>query len=241
MKKTIVFIMCIISFVLCGGGKNEDIVRLQDELQNKQREIERLSAALTARENDLRKLRIWLAGTVSDGKILSVSDREQRLLTGLKTLADVSEDMVLESLNFSELLRPKLNALPLSSADRVRLIMALEELERSAARVSSVAGTGRNNSTDMLQQVRVVAVRPELDMAVISAGALHGIFPGMIFATADGKIKLRVTETRPQVAGVTVIQGKLNSLAPGSRVKLQMSMVKSEDHFLRRPDKSKGM
>lgn len=236
MKKIFILLAAGFLFILCGKEKNEEISRLREELQSKQREIERLSGALTDRENELKKLRIWLANIVADGRITTVSEREQRLMTGVKTLADASEAMVIKSMNFSELLRPKLNALPLSSADRVRLVMALEELERSAARVNSVAGIGRNR-LDFMQQIRVVAVRPELGMAVISAGGIHGIFPGMIFNTLDGRIKLRVAEIRPQVSGVTAIRGDLRNLVPGSMVRLQVNRVQSEDPLFRQKNR----
>lgn len=233
MKKAIILFSIGVSLLLSGAEPSEKISRLREELNNKQREIERLSAALSERENELKKLRIWLANILVDGRVTNVSEREQRLMTGLKTLADVSEAMVMKSMNFSELLRPKLNALPLSSADRVRLIMALEELERSAAKVNSIAGIGRRDS-DILRQVRVVAVRPELGMAVISAGGIHGVFPGMIFSTLDGAIKLRVAEIRPQVAGVTTVSGDLRTLSPGRLVKLQVNRVQADDLLFRK-------
>lgn len=222
--------------MLYGGKNSGETKHLIGEIQRLRLENQRLSATLTARENELRKLRVWLANTGAEGRETAVSEREQRLLAGLKTLAGAAEDMVMKSLNFSEQLKPKLDALPLSSADRVRLVMGLEELERSAAAVNSAAGISRESGKNF-RSARVVAVRPELGMAVISLGSLHGIFPGMIFGTSDGKIKLRVAETRPQVSGVTAVQGTLDLLVPGSRVQLQMSKVSTEDKMLRRMER----
>ena len=221
-------LLLLCSFSAGGETLAEENLRLREELLKQQRETERLSAALAARENELRKLRIWLALVQADGKTTAVSEREERLLGNLKVLADSAGELALKSMDFGELLRPKLNALPLSSAERVRLVMALEALERSAARVSAVAGTAPRESDEMLRQVRVVAVRPDLNMAVIAAGALHGVFPGMTFVTPDGKIKLRVAETRPFVSGVVPVAGALNTLVPGSRVMLQITRAPAE-------------
>ena len=100
--------------------------------------------------------------------------------------------------------------------------MALEDLERSAARVSAIADTAAAPEDRLLKNVRVAAVRSELNMAVLSAGALQGIFPGMTFVTADGKIRLRVMETRSMISGAVPVSGDINSLTPGSSVKLEI-------------------
>ena len=129
---------------------------------------------------------------------------------------------MMKTMELAELLRPRLNALPLASSERVRLVMALENLERSAARVSAIADTAAAPEDRLLKNVRVAAVRSELNMAVLSAGALQGIFPGMTFVTADGKIRLRVMETRSMISGAVPVSGDINSLTPGSSVKLEI-------------------
>ena len=201
----------------------EENARLRRELLKQQQEVDRLSAALAAKENELKRIRIWLASVQADGRISDVSEREQRLLSNLKVLADCAGELVLKSMDFSELLKPKLNTLPLGSAERIRLVMALESLERTAARVNAVSGMVPGKGDDELRHVRVMAVRSELNMAVISAGALHGVFPGMTFVTPDGKVRLRVAEARPFVSGVIPVAGSLSTLAPGSPVKLQIT------------------
>ena len=210
-------------FSLSAEPPAEENARLRRELLKQQQETDRLSAALAARENELRQLRVWLAYAQADGKISDVSKREQRLLTNLKVLADCAGELVLKSMDFSEILRPKLNTLPLGSAERIRLVMALESLERTAARVNAVSGMVPGKGNEELRQVRVMAVRSELNMAVISAGALHGVFPGMTFVTPDGRVRLRVAEARPFVSGVIPVAGSLSTLVPGSLVKLQIN------------------
>ena len=225
MKKIAAVLQVLIlgAFSLSAETPAEENVRLRGELLKQQQEADRLSAALAARENELRQIRIWLAYAQADGKISDVSKREQRLLSSLKVLSDCAGELVLKSMDFSELLKPKLNSLPLGSAERIRLVMALESLERSAARVNAVSGMVPGKGNDELRQVRVMAVRSDLNMAVISAGALHGVFPGMTFVTSDGKVRLRVAEARPFVSGVIPVAGSLSTLVPGSPVKLQIT------------------
>ena len=213
MKKEVIFFLLLLFFFPLAG---------KEQLQARQREIDRLTALLAEKENELRKLRIWLSNLNADARVISVSDREQRLMHGLKILSDASGSMVLKSLELTELLRSKLSMLPLASADRVRLTMALEELERSAARVNSIADAAAAPEGTHLTNVRVMNINYDLNMAVISAGALHGVFPGMTFTTADGNHRLRVLETRPMLSGVLPVAGDLNKLTPGTAVRLEI-------------------
>ena len=225
MKKMAAVLLTLVFGVVSLSAETpaEENARLRRELLKQQQEVDRLSAALAAKENELRRIRIWLAYVQADGRISDVSQREQRLLSGLKVLSDCAGELVLKSMDFSELLKPKLNSLPLGSAERIRLVMALESLERTAAQVNAVSGMVPGKGDDELRHVRVMAVRSELNMAVISAGALHGVFPGMTFVTPDGKVRLRVAEARPFVSGVIPVAGSLSTLVPGSPVKLQIT------------------
>ena len=235
MKKMAAVLLTLVFGVVSLSAETpaEENARLRRELLKQQQEVDRLSAALAAKENELRQIRIWLASVQADGRISDVSEREQRLLSGLKVLADCSGELVLKSMDFSELLKPKLNSLPLSSAERIRLVMALESLERTAARVNAVSGMVPGKENGELRQVRVMAVRSDLNMAVISAGALHGVFPGMTFVTPDGKVRLRVAEARPFVSGVIPVAGSLSALVPGSPVKLQITRTPAQKPFFK--------
>ena len=73
-----------------------------------------------------------------------------------------------------------------------------------------------------------MSLKYELDMAVISAGALQGVFPGMTFVSADGKVHLRVLETRAMISGAVPVKGSLNELVPGSAVHLQIRQAPVE-------------
>ena len=223
MKKGFVFFLLLLFFAPLAAKEHADEVRrLKEQLQSRQQELDRLTALITDRENELRKLRIWLNNLSTDARLTDVSDREQRLMHGLKILSDASGSMVLKSLEVAELLKSKLDRLPLASADRVRLTMALEELERSAARVNSIADAAAAPEGALLTNVRVTNINYDLNIAVISVGALHGVFPGMTFATPDGSHRLRVLETRPMLSGAVAVAGDLNKLTPGTLIKLEI-------------------
>ena len=222
MKLFFCFFLLWAFVALPGKNTGAELRHLKTKTELQQQEIERLTALLAEKERELKKLRIWMDNISADSRFTTVSDREQRLMHALKILADSSGNMALKTMELAELLRPRLNALPLASSDRVRLVMALEDLERSAARVTSIADTASASEDRLLKNVRVAAVRSELNMAVLSAGALQGIFPGMTFVTADGRIRLRVLETRSMISGAVPIAGDINTLTPGSVVKLEI-------------------
>ena len=223
MKKFLCFSALSFFAILGGSPAGQELRDLKSELAEKECEIERLTALLTAKENELRKLRIWMGNLSVDGRDIPVSDRERRLLAGLKALSDASGSMVLKTMEFADRLRPRLDQLPLSSTSRVRLVMALEDLERAAAKVNTLTDTVTAKEEQLFRDVRILGVRPELNMAVLSVGAVHGVFPGMTFVTADGQTALRVLETRPMISGAVPVAGSLKPLVTGTRLNLQIT------------------
>ena len=84
--KFLLFFLLITALSLQGAETSaERAQRLEKELEKRQQEIDRLTALLTSRENELRQLRVWMSTLTADGKEIPVSQREQRLLSGLKT------------------------------------------------------------------------------------------------------------------------------------------------------------
>lgn len=218
--------LCLLLLLSLAGLRGEEssseLRMVKKELLLKQQELERLTGLLAQKESELRKIRIWMSNLSADSRQTTVSEREERLLHGLKILSDASNSMVLKTMELADLLRPRLNALPLASADRVRLVMALEDLERSAARVNAIADGAVAKEDKLLENVRISAVNSQLNMAVLSAGSLQGIFPGMTFVTSDGKVWLRILETRAAISGAVPVAGSLDQLTPGMSVKLEI-------------------
>ena len=54
------------------------------------------------------------------------------------------------------------------------------------------------------------------------------VFPGLTFVSADGKVHLRVLETRPMLSGAMPVKGSLNQLVPGAAVRLQIRQIPVE-------------
>ena len=110
----------------------------------------------------------------------------------------------------------------------IYLLVRYPVLERSAAKVNSITDTVNTKEDLLLKNVRVIAIKYELGMVIISAGALHGVFPGMNFVSANGKVVLRVLDTRSMISGALPVSGSLNDLVPGSTVSLQITRIPPE-------------
>ena len=221
------FFLCLLLLfpltLLRADSESGEVRMLKKELARKEQELERLTALLTQKERELRKVRLWMSNLSADSRLTTVSDREERLLHGLQILSDASGAMVLKTMELADRLRPRLDQLPLSSTSRVRLVMALEDLERAAAKVNTLTDTVTAKEEQLFRDVRILGVRPELNMAVLSVGAVHGVFPGMTFVTADGQTALRVLETRPMISGAVPVAGSLKNLVTGTRLNLQIT------------------
>ena len=195
MKLFFCFFLLLAFVALPGKNTGAELRHLKTKTELQQQEIERLTALLAEKERELKKLRIWMDNISADSRFTTVSDREQRLMHALKILADSSGNMALKTMELAELLRPRLNALPLASSDRVRLVMALEDLERSAARVTSIADTASASEDRLLKNVRVADKTaaqndPDVRQAVADVAAKLG---------DSGRILVRESGTEPLV------------------------------------------
>lgn len=209
MKKILTF-TAMTAALLIGAAEPENAVL--------RRRIDELSGKLAQKENELRRLRLWLAQITASGKIESATEREQQLFNALQELSRTASELAVAGNAFCDEMRPQLAQLDLASAQRVKLTFALENLERIALRVNAAADLALQKPETALKNCRVIALRNDLDFAVLSIGSLHGIFPGMNFETPDHRIMVRIAETRPFVSGAIAVKGNLRELTLNSKL-----------------------
>lgn len=78
----------------------------------------------------------------------------------------------------------------------------------------------RNPGSGTPSVCRVLAVDPESGLVVLSAGTIHGVFPGLLYRVADSDTQLRVIECRPWVSGATVYRGDLGAVTEGRECRI---------------------
>ena len=214
----LIFLAGSISSVVWGGDRAE-LARLRAENRRLRLEADRLRSELSKRDNDLLKFRHWLAAASDSGKMMRVSERELQLTGILKEIVTRSNRLLTHISGVDSTFRDLLKELPVGPARQARLTLLLDQMERYAMQLSSIAGVYEESSDRrILEDVRVVSVNRELDTVILSAGSVHGVFPGLLFlGKNDSRLRLRVTAVRPWVCAAVPVSGSTEKMSPGMR------------------------
>ena len=194
---------------------NEELRRLCDE---RAAEIERLRGELARLQSRLDKLDLWLAGVADTGEVTPAERREEMLLIRLSEFSRQGSELALGTVAFCDEIRKLLGELPLGAARRARLSLQIDELESAARTFVAASENASRDPIAALKNCRVLAVDRKLGVAVLSAGALDGVAPGILFKSGDGAVSLRVVAVRRRVAAAVPVGGKLSDLAVGGEV-----------------------
>ena len=217
--KRIIFIFCLLSFFCCSlwSSEKNELAKLRMENRRLRLELDRLRGKLSEKENDLLKFRHWLAASSDAGKIMTVSERERQLTGILKEIVARSNRLLVHISGVDMIFRDLLKELPVGPARQARLLLQLEQLERYALQLSTLAGVfEERNNQQVLENVRVVAVNRELDTVILSTGSVHGVFPGLLFQSKRGGfLRLRVISVRPWVCAAVPVGGSAENFTPG--------------------------
>ncbi len=176
------------------------------------RENRILREMLLKQERELADYRIWIAGLGVDYRKNKVSDREKLYLFTLQELAKRGNLLSMSALAVRDECRKLLAELPLGPARKAQVELRLDELERSAAKLAGLTIPGDAQAS----ACRVLALNSQLQVAVLSAGAGAGVFPGMIFhAKNKPELKIRVIATRFEGSVAEIVEGAWEDLVPG--------------------------
>ena len=207
--------------VVCPGREaaSAELERLRQENRRLRQELDRLRQSALIQQRDLQQFKLWLAAVADDGVVMKASDREQHLIALLRELVRRSSRLAIRASAVSGDFGAFLREQPIGPARQARLLLQLEQLERSAMQVSALAGdVERSSGGDAFKNVRLLAVNRELDCAVFSAGSVHGVFPGLIYsAVNDPALRLRVISVRPWVSAAVPVADGIRRLTPGMR------------------------
>jgi cell shape-determining protein MreC len=217
--KRIFFIFCLL-LLTCShltGSEHAELSKLRMENRRLRLELDRLRSKLSEKENDLQKFRLWLAVTADAGKMQTVSERERQLINILKETVKRSNRLLVHISGVDILFRDLLKELPVGPARQARLLLQLEQLERYALQLSTIVGVFEDStSRPLLENIRAVAVNRQLDTVVLSAGSVHGVFPGLLFQSRqDSRLRLRIISVRPWVSAAVPVSCSADQFTPG--------------------------
>ena len=200
----IIFLLPLLS--VSGAATDEALLRQENkELREK----------LLRQEEELKQLKLWMAKAASAGAELNSSEREEYALRMMNEMMSRGKDLAMLADNVSTQLRRSLETLPLEPAQRVRLVLRLDELDTAVRKyVSFVTGSGKT------KECRVIAFDRNLGVAVLSAGIEQGFAPGMVFrpAARASDLRFRIISVRPGVAAAELIKGSWSDVISGMTV-----------------------
>lgn len=193
------------------AAANQEATELRERYERLRGLLEGLG--IGALENSTEQTQARLLSALSDLRIAETS--RQKLADSLMELAEAS-------LQFAKTVpTPE----PASSEHLSKALSRAEEVLSAAAAPQGEAATPALSD---LQDVRIVSLKPDLGIAVLSAGARDGVKPGMpfeIFREDKPIAKILVTEVRGSVSGA-VVQELANAADPvkvGDRGKVDIN------------------
>ena len=217
LKRLVLSVLLAVCLFSLGADDRTEVSKLKMENRRLHAELDRLRKQLTAKDNDLLKFRHFLAATAEAGKVMTASERERQLTDSLKEIVARSNRLLVHISGVETIFRDLLKELPVGPARQARLLLQLEQMERYALQLSTIAGVfEERDSRQVLENVRVVAVNRELDTVILSSGSVHGVFPGLMFQSKrDGLLRLRVISVRPWVCAAVPIGVSAEPFTPG--------------------------
>lgn len=194
------------------AAANQEATELKDRYERLRGLLEGLGIA--ALENATGETQERLLASLSDLRIAETS--RQKLAEGLMELAEASMQFA-----------ATVQAPEAAANDRLsKALTRAEDILLAAAATPDDELTARDGSN--LQAARVVSLKPDLGIAVLSVGSRDGVKPGMPFEIyrEDKPIaKILVTEVRSSVSGA-VVQELANAADPvkvGDRGKVDIN------------------
>jgi hypothetical protein len=191
------------------AAANQEAAELRDRHDRLRGLLEGLGIA--ALEQQPEAVQERLLSALSDLRVSETSRR--RLADALMQLAEVSIEFA------------KTVPAPDAAAEQ-RLSAALESTEQVL--VAASASPAPSVEPASLQEARIVSLKPELGVAVLSVGSRDGVKPGMpfeIFREDKPIAKILVTEVRSSVSGAVVqeLANKSDPVKVGDRGKVDIN------------------
>ncbi|TDU63049.1 hypothetical protein EI77_04570 [Prosthecobacter fusiformis] len=194
------------------AAANQEAAELKDRYERLRGLLEGLG--ISALENSTEQTQGRLLASLSDLRIAETS--RQKLADSLMELAEAS-------LQFAKTVQTP----DAASSDRLSKALSTAEAVLSAAAAAPQTEEVATERTN-LQDARIVSLKPDLGIAVLSVGSRDGVKPGMPFEIyrEDKPIaKILVTEVRSSVSGA-VVQELANAADPvkvGDRGKVDIN------------------
>lgn len=188
------------------------------ELNQLRLELFEATKKIEEQNAQLRRLELGVSGMLASGKVQPPAERLEQLMSLIASLARSGGRLAILSTEFCTEVDPVLKQMPKNDDRTLRLKLKQEELQAESRKFSALARWSPDQGN--VKRCRLLAVEPELGLAVLPVGLNQGVTSGLLFhlkgkSPGEQPIKLRVVYARPELAAATVVEGKISDLAPG--------------------------
>lgn len=173
---------------------------------------------LEKRNADFRRLELCVAGLSAAGSDPGARAREDRLVEAIGEITKSGRELAILALEFRDEADAARKLLPAGSLEAARLRLKGEALYAASRKFNTI--TGWRLSGQKAAHCRILSVDPALGIVVLPAGAVHGVFSGLVFrvpgkSPAEQPVTLRVVSARAVTSAAVVTGGDIRTLSPG--------------------------
>lgn len=202
-------------------SKGADKVSIENELLGKENEILRKELIETIDKYNkqgeiLKRLKLSIAGALTEEEKLSVSDKEKELLEDLNRQITESKKFASNGIEYCDSVLEILEKSQMDSVEKAKLRLLAEDYLNKSRNMLAMTMTPENRVID---KCRVLEVNQSLNVVILSAGYANGLTNGFnLYSGKNKEIELQAVSVRPFISAAIVKQGSLKDLIPGMAV-----------------------
>lgn len=197
-----------------GSGTSEQ------ELDALRRELGEVLLKAEEQNKELLRLQLGVCSAMESPGAKAGAGADACVHESLSTVRTASKEMLSGIFEFCELADKMAGLEQIPEVDRVRFKCRLDDLKSSAEKMSLLLNPP-DADADTATECRILSTNDALQIAVISAGTVKGVCPGMILKT--GQTVLKIVVAKPFISAAIVVEGRIAGLAPGMQIKIESS------------------
>ena len=186
--------------------------QLKEKIAEQKKELLLLRTQKEQVTKELRNIKLFLGNVVESGSFQTNKSKEEQLLRLILEMSNRGNKLALLSEDFAQYIKQLLPTLPLGQAQQARMLLKIDELNYVARNFAGMGTAAKD------KDFRILAINTNLDIVVVSAGAIHGFAPGMNLMVKNYDIQLKLISVRPLLSAAIVAKGNIKMLTPGMQV-----------------------
>lgn len=207
-----------------GSASTEEPAATGKELEALRKEMSEVLLKAEEQNKELLRLQLGLCSAAESPGSEPVREKDLQVYEALLKVRNVSKEVVSGIFDFCVFAEKMPGMEQIPETERIKFKYKLENLKATAEKLNILVNSPSSGGSVPLEY-RILSVNDSLQIAVINAGTVYGVCPGMILRMADGNnmAVLKVAVSRPFISAAIATEGDLKDLAPGMRLKIESS------------------